>query len=402
MTEDNKKALLDGIKYLFEEKKCHAITGDCGFFMNVQDFVRQNTKRPVFMSALAQLPAVTCAFGVQEDILIMTANGATLEPMRNLIRDECEVDTQEKRFIFCCCEDVDGFEAVALGEKVDTVKCTPGIVAKCQTMLKEHPAVRAILLECTELPPYADAQREATGLPVYDAISACDFFMSGLLDNKRFGLQDWQQNWDGTQENYKYAMNLTQEQKAALTNVADDDDKIPDAIRNMNAGETVDSPAEHPSLGVMRLDYDHPPAPGDVDCSDSYSYDVFYRVVPGFTFAMCQAGKLSPEVEQEFLKAINWLTDVKKVSAITGDCGFMMFYQELARSVTHKPVFMSALAQLPAVTCAFGVQDLEDIAHIFIFHRSFRKIKLRFCGAEVERTLQKWFSLWVFWSNVIF
>jgi hypothetical protein len=36
------------------------------------------------------------------------------------------------------------------------------------------------------------------------------------------------------------------------------------------------------------------------------------------------------------------------------------------------------------------------------FIARFRKIKLRFCGAEVERALQKWFSLWVFWSNVIF
>jgi len=28
--------------------------------------------------------------------------------------------------------------------------------------------VRAIVLECTNLPPYADAVRDATGLPVHD------------------------------------------------------------------------------------------------------------------------------------------------------------------------------------------------------------------------------------------
>ena len=42
------------------------------------------------------------------------------------------------------------------------------------------------------------------------------------------------------------------------------------------------------------------------------------------------------------------------------------------------------------------------LSHLFIFHRSFRKIKLPFCGAKVERTLHKWFSLWVVWSNVKF
>ena len=30
---------------------------------------------------------------------------------------------------------------------------------------------------------------------------------------------------------------------------------------------------------------------GDIDHPGSYDYDVFYRVVPGLTFAMCQSGK---------------------------------------------------------------------------------------------------------------
>jgi len=46
------------------------------------------------MSALAQLPAVTCAYAAHEEIIIMTANGETLKPMNDLIRDECGVDTQ--------------------------------------------------------------------------------------------------------------------------------------------------------------------------------------------------------------------------------------------------------------------------------------------------------------------
>ena len=57
------------------------------------------------------------------------------------------------------CEDVDGFEAVALGEKVDTQKVEPGIVKKAQDALKKFPFSRAFLFECTELPPYSDAVR---------------------------------------------------------------------------------------------------------------------------------------------------------------------------------------------------------------------------------------------------
>jgi hypothetical protein len=89
------------------------------------------------------------------------------------------------------CEDVEGFEAVALGEKVDTKKVEPGIVKKALATLKEHPEARAFLLECTELPPYSDAIRHATGIPVFDAITGCDFFISSCVDNARFGENDW-------------------------------------------------------------------------------------------------------------------------------------------------------------------------------------------------------------------
>ena len=43
---------------------------------------------------------------------------------------------------------------------------------------KKHASIRGILLECTELPPYADALRAETKLPVFDAITNADFFIS--------------------------------------------------------------------------------------------------------------------------------------------------------------------------------------------------------------------------------
>merc|ERR1712151_652690 len=130
--------------------------------------------------------------------------------MRDLIRDECGVDTQAKRYIICGAQDVPGFEAVALGEKVNVKKVEPGMVKLAKEMIVKHPAARAFLMECTELPPYSDAVRAATGLPVYDAITACDLFISGLVDNERFGLNDWHTDWDGEQESYVFGCNVAQ------------------------------------------------------------------------------------------------------------------------------------------------------------------------------------------------
>jgi len=218
MTKEVQERYIYSINWLIYEKGVKGITGDCGFMMYFQNLARQVTRLPVFMSSLCVLPAVTCSYAQDEQIMIMTANGAALEPMRDLIRDECGVDTQDKRYNIIGCENVDGFEAVAEGGKVDYDKTEPGIIKLALDSLAKYPESRAIVLECTELPPFADAIRKATKLPVYDAITACNFFIEGYKDNARFGLNDWQEEWDGVQEDYNYGDNLSDREKEHLVN----------------------------------------------------------------------------------------------------------------------------------------------------------------------------------------
>ena len=69
------------------------------------------------------------------------------------------------------CEELPGFEAVAQAKKVDVDKVRPHVVQLVTDFRAAHPGLRAVLLECTELPPYADAIWHATGLLVLDAIT---------------------------------------------------------------------------------------------------------------------------------------------------------------------------------------------------------------------------------------
>ena len=68
--------------------------------------------------------------GLCDKIAIFTANEASLQPMHDLIKKWCAVNTDEERYVIVGCEDVPGFEAVAAGEKVDVAKVEPGMVAK--------------------------------------------------------------------------------------------------------------------------------------------------------------------------------------------------------------------------------------------------------------------------------
>ena len=125
--------------------------------------------------------------------------------MRDLIRDECGVDTQDKRGNIVGCEDAPHVgQAVANGDKVNVEEATPWIVRKAVHALFKYPKSRAFLLECTELPAYSGAIRFYTGLPAYDSITACYFFISGHKDNSIFGFDYWQDEFEKKQEEYQF------------------------------------------------------------------------------------------------------------------------------------------------------------------------------------------------------
>lgn len=235
LTPEVEKEFIEGVKWLVAQGVT-GITGDCGFMMYFQALARQHCTKPVFMSSLAQLPAVTCGFSCHEKIALVTANGKSLGPMRDLIKEECGVDHNESRFIMVGCEDVPGFEQVALGGKVDVKKVTPGVVAKAKEVLQQHPTIRAFCFECTELPPYSDAVRAATRLPVYDSITCCNFFIAGRQDNARFGMNNWQNAWDGKQDAYKFGQNLDQGDRNKLVNQMQDMPLRPE-YAGQNAGQ---------------------------------------------------------------------------------------------------------------------------------------------------------------------
>lgn len=50
-----------------------------------------------------------------------------------------------------------------------------------QKMLRENPDVGAIVLECTNMPPFTRALQEATGLPVFDVINLIRYVHDAIV-----------------------------------------------------------------------------------------------------------------------------------------------------------------------------------------------------------------------------
>lgn len=188
ITEGVKHNCIEAVRFL-NSKGVKGITGDCGFMINIEPLVRKQTDKPVFLSSLDQLPLILSSIGPDAEVAVLTANSKTLHLIETRLDRLAGVVDRSPRIRILGCQDIPGFEAVAKGEKVDTKKVSHGLRKLVGDFLQKHTKVKCLLFECTELGVYANEIRLMSGLPVYDAITHCNAFMSGFLLDTRFGLQ---------------------------------------------------------------------------------------------------------------------------------------------------------------------------------------------------------------------
>lgn len=86
-------------------------------------------------------------------------------------------------------EDVPAFADAILRDKseqlntLDEQAIEQAAISKAKALISETPEIKAILLECGNLPPYANAIRNATGLPVFSILDAAKLVSSASLVN---------------------------------------------------------------------------------------------------------------------------------------------------------------------------------------------------------------------------
>ncbi|WP_438992143.1 hypothetical protein [Lentibacter sp.] len=64
--------------------------------------------------------------------------------------------------------------------ELDTAAAQVEIKLAAEELCQRHPDIGALVLECTNMPPYAAAVATATELPVYSIYSFVSWFQSGL------------------------------------------------------------------------------------------------------------------------------------------------------------------------------------------------------------------------------
>ena len=154
-----------------------ALTTNCGFLSLFQRELAAQVRVPVATSSLIQVPWVQATLPPGKRVGVITVAAKSLTP-RHLTAAGVPLDTP----VVGTEGGREFFRVLILGEKddLDVTLAEQDILDAGRTLVARHADLGAIVLECTNMPPYAAALREALGLPVYDIYSLITWFHAGL------------------------------------------------------------------------------------------------------------------------------------------------------------------------------------------------------------------------------
>jgi Asp/Glu/hydantoin racemase len=161
-------AFVQGAREL-EREGVGAITTNCGFLVKYQRALAAAVSVPVFTSSLLLVPLVQRMLPPGRRVGVLTVNAATLTDEHLAAAGI----TADMPVAVAGLETEKEFTRVLLGDELelDVDAARDEHVRVARRLVAERPDVAALVLECTNMPPYnADIQR-ATGLPVFDILS---------------------------------------------------------------------------------------------------------------------------------------------------------------------------------------------------------------------------------------
>lgn len=152
------------------------ITTNCGFLSIFQHDIAKAVGVPVATSSLMQTAMVNALLPPGKKAGILTISGSSLTPA-HLIAAGVPLDTP-----IGSTEGGREFTRAILGNEpeLDVAAAEADNVDAARQLVASNPDVGALVLECTNMGPYAPAIRAATGLPVFSILNFVTWFQTGL------------------------------------------------------------------------------------------------------------------------------------------------------------------------------------------------------------------------------
>jgi len=158
---------------------CNGIATTCGFLARWQRALTDALPVPVLASPLLQVPLVAHTLPRGRRVGIVTYS-----------REDLAADVLEGAGIAAGTPiagvDPDGYFARTIrggSASLDASRMAADTADAARRLVRAHPDVGAIVLECANMPPYRRAVQAAVQLPVFDAVALLAWFHAGLSDH---------------------------------------------------------------------------------------------------------------------------------------------------------------------------------------------------------------------------
>ena len=152
------------------------ITTTCGFLSLYQREIAERAGVPVATSSLMQIPFIERILPPGKRVGVITISARSLG-REHLIAAGADPETP-----VVGTDDGREFSRAIIGDemRLDAALAERDIIDAADTLVAAHPDTGAVLLECTNMVPYARAVHEHTRLPVFSIYSFVTWFQAGL------------------------------------------------------------------------------------------------------------------------------------------------------------------------------------------------------------------------------
>ncbi len=156
-----------------------AISAACGFFGNYQSIVAEQMDIPIAISSLVQIPWIATLLQSNQKIGVLTADQSSWSER---LLESCGVYKElADRLVIKDLAHEPEFSCILEGRgEFDNGSVEREVVKKAMEIMEENEDIGAILLECSDMPPYAYAVQAATQLPVFDFTTLIRWLQMGV------------------------------------------------------------------------------------------------------------------------------------------------------------------------------------------------------------------------------
>jgi len=168
-----------------EVEGVRAICGACGYLGNFQKQVSSSLDVPVFLSSLLQVNMITQGLKKNEKIGVLCADKKSFKLK---LLESCGISDPSKLVVSGIGERPN-FSSILKSDRgyFDNEGIKKEVVNAAKELVIKNDNIGALLLECSDMPPYSSLVQQEIGLPVFDFITMINWVYSSVAQTPYCG-----------------------------------------------------------------------------------------------------------------------------------------------------------------------------------------------------------------------